>query len=255
MHLLDFANKQTLGPSGGSGVVMVTAATGCTWTAASNSSWISITSGSSGTGNGTVSYTVAVNSGPERTGTITAAGRTVAVHQENSIDPIIVSYDMNGGSGVVNVTAGAGFTWTAISNSDWITITSGSGGTGNGSVFYNVAANTGADRTGTITAAGKTFTVTQSANRPLVQISPTAITIMLPKNVPQTFTIRNIGPQGTSMGYRVADDGVLGGFLDVQNTTGTLAGGTSATMIVSVETGFTSTGLGSLVGGTCVLNV
>jgi hypothetical protein len=62
----------------------------------------------------------------------------------------------------VTVTASAGCNWTATSNVSWITITSGSSGSGSGTVNYSVAANTSASaRTGTLTIAGQTFTVTQ----------------------------------------------------------------------------------------------
>ncbi len=45
----------------------------------------------------------------------------------------------------------------------WFNITSGSGGTGDGTVYYSVGQNTtGSSRTGTMTIAGKTFTVNQS---------------------------------------------------------------------------------------------
>ncbi|MBP6821374.1 MAG: BACON domain-containing protein, partial [Acidobacteria bacterium] len=54
--------------------------------------------------------------------------------------------------------------WTATSNAAWITITSGTSGTGNGTVNYSVATNTGAIRSGTMTIAGQTFTVMQSAS-------------------------------------------------------------------------------------------
>jgi hypothetical protein len=68
-----------------------------------------------------------------------------------------------GGTGSVNVTTGAGCPWTAVSNVSWITITSGASGTGSGTVNYSVAANISATpRTGTLTIAGQTFTVTQS---------------------------------------------------------------------------------------------
>ena len=50
-----------------------------------------------------------------------------------------------------------------MSNATFITITAGSSGTGNGTVSYSVAANTGtASRNGTMTIAGLTFTVTQA---------------------------------------------------------------------------------------------
>lgn len=53
--------------------------------------------------------------------------------------------------------------WTAVSNDSWITITAGSEGVGGGTVTYNVAANTtGSTRTGTMTIATQTFTVTQA---------------------------------------------------------------------------------------------
>ena len=67
-----------------------------------------------------------------------------------------------GGSGTINVTTDAGCAWTAASNDAWIVLAS-FGGTGSGSVGYMVSANTGAQRTGSITIAGQTFCVTQDA--------------------------------------------------------------------------------------------
>ncbi len=52
--------------------------------------------------------------------------------------------------------------WTAQSNADWLTITSGMQGAGSASISYTVGANpTVTSRTGTLTIAGKTLTVTQ----------------------------------------------------------------------------------------------
>jgi hypothetical protein len=59
----------------------VTTTAGCAWTATSNASWITITNGASGTGTGTVMFTVAVNLGGSRTGTLTVAGQTATVQQ------------------------------------------------------------------------------------------------------------------------------------------------------------------------------
>ena len=67
------------------------------------------------------------------------------------------------GIGSVNVIAASGCAWTAASNAAWVTVTSGASGNGNGTVNFSVAANTGAGRTGTITAAGQTFTINQAA--------------------------------------------------------------------------------------------
>jgi len=82
-----------------------------------------------------------------------------------SISPSERSISANGGTGSVNVTAPNGCAWTAASNASWITITSGSSGSGNGTVNYSVAQNTSAaQRTGTMTIAGQTFTVTQAGS-------------------------------------------------------------------------------------------
>ncbi len=76
-----------------------------------------------------------------------------------------------GGSTSVNLSvAKAGCAWTAVSNVPWITITSGRSGTGNGTVQYSVASNTGGVRTGTITIAGQTFTVIQGTTSTKAQI-------------------------------------------------------------------------------------
>ena len=56
--------------------------------------------------------------------------------------------------------------WTATSNASWLSIASGASGTGNGAVFFSVAANSGAQRVGTLTIAGQTFSVTQMAPPP-----------------------------------------------------------------------------------------
>ena len=81
----------TLGPGAGSGSVAVTAGPNCPWTAATNAGswdWIGISSGSTGTGNGTVNYLVlSNNSGNTRTGTLTIAGRTFTVSQSGGGTP------------------------------------------------------------------------------------------------------------------------------------------------------------------------
>jgi len=67
-----------------------------------------------------------------------------------------------GGTGTVNVTTGAGCSWSAASNANWITVNSGTSGTGNGAVSYSVMANSGSARTGTLTIAGQTYSISQS---------------------------------------------------------------------------------------------
>jgi hypothetical protein len=71
------------------------------------------------------------------------------------------SFPRAGGAGSVQVTAGAGCPWTAVSTVPWISIVSPGNGNGNGSFAFNVAANTTGTRMGVITVATATVTVTQ----------------------------------------------------------------------------------------------
>ena len=75
------SNVQNFGSNGGTGTVNVITTNGCGWTATSNASFITVTSGASGTGNGTVDFSVATNTGPQRNGTVTIAGQTYTVTQ------------------------------------------------------------------------------------------------------------------------------------------------------------------------------
>jgi hypothetical protein len=165
--------SQVVGPGAYNGTVNVAAPPGCVWTATSNAGWITVTSGVVGYTSGAVSYTVAANPSPfPRTGTLTIAGQVFTVTQAGAggggcaftLDPTSRAVSATGGSGSFNVTALAGCPWTAASNNPgWITITSGASGTGSGSVRYSAGANTGAARSGTVTAGGRTFTILQSA--------------------------------------------------------------------------------------------
>jgi hypothetical protein len=173
----------TVGDTGGAGTVAVTAAAGCAWTAASTASWITVTSGGNGSGDGVVGYSVAANTGAERTGTIAVAGQTFTVRQAAApapctygINPSSAAIGAQGGTGNVAVTAAAGCTWTAASNDAWIAVTAGASGTGNGTVAFSTAPNPGGARTGTITIAGQTFTVTQAALTCSYAVAPTSVT-------------------------------------------------------------------------------
>ena len=153
--------------AGGDVTITVGVASGCPWSAATGHEWISIVGASSGNGEGTVMLRVAASTGAARSGSATIAGQTVTVTQAQgctfAISPESQGFGSPGGTGSVNVTAEAGCAWTASSQAaDWISITSGATGSGNGTVQYSVAATTGGARSGTMLIAGRTFTVTQS---------------------------------------------------------------------------------------------
>ena len=68
-----------------------------------------------------------------------------------------------GGAGKLKVTNPAGTPWTAVSNADWITIPTKASGSGSAMVSFVASKNSGAARTGTITAGRQTFYVQQEA--------------------------------------------------------------------------------------------
>jgi hypothetical protein len=142
----------------------------------SNDGWITVTGGSSGAGNGTVSYSVAATTGPARSGTMTIGGQTFTVNQASgctyALVPTSATFGLAGGDGDVGVTTAAGCDWTASSNDTWITVTGGSSGAGNGTVSYSVEASAVGPRTGTMTIAGQTFTVVQSDRVGFYTVTP-----------------------------------------------------------------------------------
>ncbi len=72
----------------------------------------------------------------------------------------------DGGGGSISVNAPAGCPWSASSGADWIQVTSGSSGSGSGSVGYSVSEFKGkGERSGTVSVAGRTFTVTQKGDK------------------------------------------------------------------------------------------
>ena len=155
--------------SAGAGAVAVTAGSTCGWTATSNTGWIAVTGGSTGTGDGAVAFSVTANpSTSPRTGTLTVAGQTVTVTQAGApcsftLSTTSASFTATDGSGAVAVSAGSTCDWAATSNAEWVTVTSGPTGTGDGTVTFSVTANPSTSpRTGTLTVAGQTVTVTQA---------------------------------------------------------------------------------------------
>ena len=173
-------NPTSLAATGGSASVTVTAPTGCAWTATEPADWLTITAGASGTGNGTVSYTAAANLlTSSRNTTMTVAGQAVTITQDAAacnftVSPLNpTSIAAAGGSASVTVTAQTGCAWTASESTDWLTITAGASGTGNGTVTYSVSPNTVTSfRSAPMTVAGQTVTVTQDAAPCTFDVSP-----------------------------------------------------------------------------------
>ncbi|MCU1290920.1 MAG: repeat-containing protein [Acidobacteria bacterium] len=148
--------------SGGAAGVNFSANQGCSWTAQSNVPWITVNN-SSGSGNGTINFSVAPNTGQTRVGSITVGGKTLAVSQSAapacavSLSSTSAGFAAGGAYGTFSVSGDCPF--TATTDANWITIKN----TSNGVVSYSITGNKGAQRTGVISVNGQSFTVTQDA--------------------------------------------------------------------------------------------
>lgn len=158
---------------GNQGSVDVTPAPAtCTYEATTQYYWIQIVSGQSGEGPGTIGYTVAANpSSLPRTGTIEVNGQTLTITQEGAfvcdytLSVQSLSFGGDGGTDSIGVTTNnESCAWVATNQYDWITITSGQSGTGNGTVEIEVAFNTSSSaRAGSVNVAGQEVSIVQAA--------------------------------------------------------------------------------------------
>lgn len=105
---------------------------------------------------------------------ITNIGSSIGMGCSASLSPTAIIAAPGGLASSALVTISGGCGWSASSNASWLTINSIS----NGTVSYTATPNTsGAQRVGTLTLAGQTFTVTQAAYNAsqfpsLVSLSP-----------------------------------------------------------------------------------
>jgi len=159
----------SIGDRGGSGpAVKVSTASGCAWTAASGTTWLTITSGASGSGNGTVDFTASQNTSDARSGSLSIAGQTVTVNQASgcvyAVALVPTSFRDEGGTALGTVTTAPGCSWTSSSGSSWIVVQSGATGSGPGAATLQIQVNPGGSRNGTVTIAGRSFDIKQSKN-------------------------------------------------------------------------------------------
>jgi hypothetical protein len=140
-----------------------------------------VTSG--GIGNGTVSYTAAPNnSGANRSAEIRINNVHIFTVNQTfltctySISPTSAQHGPDAIETQFMMNTPEGCPWTA-SYSHWWVWTSNELKRGPGPVVYTLAANNGADRSGSITVAGHTFSVTQTGRSCTYSVSPTSLTI------------------------------------------------------------------------------
>jgi hypothetical protein len=157
--------SQDVAPTGGTGTASIATGAGCPWTASSSAAWITV-GATSGTGPAQVPLTVAPSNEPPRTGTVTIASTVLTVNQASPCEWVFLppehTFGPTGGNGNILVIVTGVCTWAATSNVDWITVTSGASGAGNGLVQFVVAGNDGPARTGSLTIGGRRYQVSQA---------------------------------------------------------------------------------------------
>jgi hypothetical protein len=136
-----------------------------------------------------------------------------------TVTPATINAGSTAGSTTVNVTAAPSgcdpATWNASSSAAFATVNPASGN-GNGAVTVNVTANTGAQRTGTLTIAGQTVTVTQSAPCTF-SVTPTTLPQAPSTGGSQTITV-SVSPAGCAPSNWSATSNAA--FLSVNPSTG-----------------------------------
>ncbi len=186
-------SSSSFGSDGGVGILSLVTSAGCSWTATTNANWITLNV-SSGSGNGLVNFTVAVNDTQfERSGTIFVGDQTFTVTQSRNCVYSLSSSSRNfastGGDGSFNVMTYEGCNWTPVKDVSWIVLNS-SGGSGSGEVSYTVLPNSVPEaRIGTITVGNQTFSIRQEG---ITNTTPTPTPTPSPTPTPPAPLLRKI---------------------------------------------------------------
>jgi hypothetical protein len=108
-------------------------------------------------------------------------------------------FSASAGSDSTVLTLPAGFAWTAAITANWITLTGPGSGVGSSTLSYQVAANSGADRSGAINIAGYSFIIQQEAGSlPGLSFIGSMAHLAAEENWTTTFTLINKSAASTT---------------------------------------------------------
>jgi RHS repeat-associated protein len=181
--------------------ILVDSHPGCPWTSTINADFIQPASDGNGDGDGGFQVTVMNNPSPlPRVGRVTVAAQDVLIVQQNETNagctvtpsaPNGFSFNADGGSETMSVTASETCQWLAVRSGSWITLGGGANGVGNGQVTVSVNRNyTGQMRQGYVAINGAVLTVQQTPDQcyGTYSLKPESHTVTL-NAVNQTFHI------------------------------------------------------------------
>ncbi len=159
----------------GAVAVAATLADGCNWFPSTTNRWITILSGFTNSGNGTVTYALAPNDEPfARSGGIRVAHQFFPISQAGttgdtnpptcvlSISPAHRAHSSAGATNTVALITQNGCPWSVATSNSWITILSSVNNSNSGPVAYSLAPNTNSQaRSGSINIGGQRFFLIQ----------------------------------------------------------------------------------------------
>jgi photosystem II stability/assembly factor-like uncharacterized protein len=246
----------TVQPFGSTSYFSVVVPSGCTWTASTNQSWAVVATAPSGTGTGIVAVQTPDNStSATQTATLTVGSQSAIITQPSLDCYYTTSPNFNvvsalGGFLSVVLTTYPGCPWTIPNNYPAaIAITSGSSGTGSGTINLTVAANpsTGS-RTFYFSSPNSGFSISQDGSTGTV---PQTISFGAIGNVTlgASFTVSATASSGLGVEFGWVSQGVctmLGDTVTVFGTgtcsiTATQAGNATYAAAASVTQSFTVT--------------
>lgn len=172
--------KPSFSANGGTGALNVAVARECGWTAAPQVSWIEITSGKDGRGDGTVAYRVRENVDPvTRRGAVAVNDQRADIAQDAAPCRFGVSAPATvlaaaGGQTSIDVRTHSACAWTATADASWVRVSPASGA-GNGTVTVTATANPGPERSVTLTIGQDRMLLRQSAAAPAPAPTPAPV--------------------------------------------------------------------------------
>jgi Putative Ig domain len=149
-----------------------------------------------------------------------AASDTFSVSLSLTVNPPACNYALSaggqvfaaaGGSGSVGLTAPAGCAWSVSGAPTWIALTTPMSGTGNVTIGYQIAANTGIDQTATLMVAGLPYTVDQEGNISGLNPIGSLAHLLAEENWTTSLTLVNKGTSSAQARLSIFSDTAGGG--------------------------------------------